>query len=432
MSRLASNRLILPLLTGLSFLTAFIRDILLAKEFGASPTSDLIWLSLLLPAAFEQVIGTPIRDTLISRYSYAEPHYFRGLLVSLKSFISTLLFTGVTILLIRSSPQTILPRDLILSGQTSINLICLAMLMIPCHALYYSQWAFSAVNGGFKVPHARSIFINCCAITACLCFSSNPYAIIWGMIAGMLLNTIAIEVTLLRLFNARLALGNASLSNHRSQHRTEVASVAFTLLLVGLFNQLCVVAERLVASYMQPGTITELSVAYRLSTVILSFGISSFLVPIYSKLESADSGNVRQKIHGVAKLLYPVVLLTAVLCSLLFLFSDHLVLTMFSRGKFSISNAQTAAHYLQSYLIGVPFSCVSLVVVRFLCSLRAFGSLVLSSILYVLFYVSFLLISSYNASSGFIAVSWSISQILYSIMLVAALLISLRRESVSI
>ena len=417
--RLPSNwrRLILPVLTLFSFATAFLRDILFAKQLGAGLESDAIWLALILPAIFEQIIGGPMRDAMIARLSsQTEPRNGRY-----KFMITLTLSVSAVVMLTLWTVQDPLSQALTPGWSEEaqilgLHIIAIGLLMVPGHTVYYAQWAFAASAGRFALAHSRSVWLNVAAILACIVFPGDPFAIIWGMVTGTVLHAVAMELMLIGL-----KFKTDTKTQNKPQKTTGLLHL-ITFSISALAPQICVLLERSLASGISAGSITHLSIAYRLSTIVLSITVASFIVPIYADLERLSGSSKREFWGALSRQLRWILLLIIPTCVVFLALSEEITQLLFLRGEFLEQDVKSTAAALRSYTWGVPFFCLILVMIRSLLALRAAIDVIIAA--GVMFVSYLVLVYGFDQTSSVaqLALSFTMSQILYAIILFGCLI----------
>ena len=421
------QKMVLPILTVVSFGTAFLRDVLFAKQLGAGLQSDAVWLALMIPAIFEQVFGGPLRDALIARLS-TRP--LLGNQIHIVVLVPTLIVSVAVLLPLWMLQDTVgnalTPGWSLEARLLGIHIIAIGLLMIPGHTIYYSQWAISASIGRFSLAHSRSIWLNLAAIAACLIYPQDPFAIIWGMVGGTILHAIAMEILLLR--NRPKALDKKNVIPP-SKSSTGLRHL-ITFAICAIAPQICVLLERSLASQISQGSITHLSIAFRLSTIMMSITVASFIVPIYANLERMSGADKRDFWRVIAGHLSWISLLILPSCSIFLALSEEITRFLFLRGEFEEADVLATAAALKSYIFGVPFMCLILIFTRALLALRAALYPVVAAGMMLLSYLVLVYGVELNDSVELLAAAFSFAQFICASVLFGFLLFQLEWRTV--
>jgi putative peptidoglycan lipid II flippase len=147
-----------------------------------------------------------------------------------------------------------------------------------------------------------------------------------------------------------------------------------------------VVAERVFASSLEMGSVTVLSMAFRIATIPVALGVGSFVVAYLVSLKDANtksqvamSWHLRELIDITAWFILPTCLVMSAL-------STPALELMFMRGRFSFDDVQSLAEALNAYLIGVPFLAVGMIISRALIVTNRGSQLMAIGVITLVFY----------------------------------------------
>jgi len=373
---------LLPVITILSFCTAFLRDVLLAGSLGAGQLSDYLWLALLLPAVFENVGGMPLRDAVIARLSGRGRSSIGAWIV----VVPMLAAAGVLVLPLWLASGSVVP--LLAPGWSgdvvtvAVPVFVLGLLLLPVHAAYYAQTALASMRNRFAWAHARSVVLNIGAITACLVWPGEVMVVLGSILAAAIGHGVILQ------FNAGApVVSTASLPAQRAASTHGLTLLAgFAVLAV--MQQTCVLLERVLASGLSAGAITCLSVAYRFATIPLAVGVGSLIVPYYVRLEASRESapaEFMQVLWPMAQSSFWVVLPAA---AVMWGCGQEITAMLFVRGAFSAADGAQVAAALSMYAWGLPFFCAVLLLGRALFARRLIKVTVASSLIATMCYAA--------------------------------------------
>ena len=344
--------ILISTLVVVSFLLGFIRDILVAKQFGSSWHADLLFVALILPVFFENLLGLALRDAMI-------PHLKRIRMESLAVYSSTILvlyrwslYVGVLIALIAGiGVQWWLP--LLAPGwsaqQVAVGIpsFVIGAALIAVQTLLYTQTAFLNVSNSFILPMWRTVLFNFGGIAAMLIFKENVEAILIGMLVA--------QIFLLVLMHYSLPEMRSTKPSEASQRHVSFLGDFSFVLVATAAQQICVVAERLFASFLEEGSIALLSFAFRLTTIpltLFSFSILAILYPSFS--DTALNANIKAYRSLMRKGLKITLVFLVPAAVLLAAKPDLVVSVLLERGQFGEDQTLATAPLVVAYAFGLP------------------------------------------------------------------------------
>lgn len=221
--------------------------------------------------------------------------------------------------------------------------------LIFAQTVLYAQAAFYNVEKRFIFPMWRPIFLNIGAIIALMLVSNKVEYVLLGMLISQLL-----IMTLMHLKYRNILLR----SNKNQIDPIFLHEVFNGFAYIGLATasqQVCVVAERWFASLLQEGSITLLSLAYRITTIpltIFSLSILSILYPTFSdvKLYSnpiAFKNLIKKSVKLTLIFMVPASVLLASQ-------ADLVIRVLLERGAFGVLQTKETAPMVAAYALGLP------------------------------------------------------------------------------
>jgi murein biosynthesis integral membrane protein MurJ len=371
--------LILIAMVAASFLLGFLRDMIIAWRFGGSWMADALFVCLILPVFFENLLGIAVRDGVIAHLKGGRFRWgatLRSEIVRLQrylwgaaSFVAILVWIGADIWLPLLAPGWDGSKV-----DSSLLTFRVASLLIFVQAVIYFQSAVLNSDGRFLLPMWRPIALNLGAIGAMVAISSSLIAVVVGMLFGQTI------LLLLQQYSLNSS-PNADVKGTEKIGKQGLRAFIIPLFVAALLQQLCVVAEKYFGSSLDQGSIALLSFGFRVATIPLTVFSLSSLTIIFPALigKAAHSGYSAR--GGLVYRSFGMCLLFLVPASTVLLACPSLVISaLFERGAFGSEQTALTAPLLAIYAVGVPAMGVSLLGGRILLARGKGKDFVLSTL----------------------------------------------------
>lgn len=344
--------LVILALTVASFLLGFLRDLFIAKAFGLSWEADLIFVALILPMFFEQFLGLALRDAMIpylqklrsqSEALFASVSrwlYWRVMLMG--AAVSAVAVVGSYCILNLLAPGW--SDAQVASGQI---VFCVGAALIAVQAVLYCQGALLNMDEIFILPMTRTVLLNAGAIIGILLFQPTGMVIFIGMLLP--------QLALILVQHRRIGYLRGEKSVEATEHPGGFGLAFAPVLLAAGAQQGCILAERIFASFLDEGSITMLSFAFRIVTIPLTLYALSVLSVLFPRFVSSWndedlSGHAAVIRKGLLATLLFLVPATVVLCS----FPEPVVAVLLERGQFGAAQTDATASLVILYALGLP------------------------------------------------------------------------------
>jgi putative peptidoglycan lipid II flippase len=354
--------------TLLSRIAGLVRDVLVARAFGAGPLTDAFWVAFRIPnllrrlfaeGAFAQAF-VPILGTVRSNHG---DDAVRTLLDRVALLLTCALML-LTLIGIIGAPWVVTAIASGLrggAGETSFAAaVWMSRMMFPyivCMSLV--AFASGVLNtwSRFAVPAFTPVLLNVSMIAACLWLAPryDPpiYALAIGVMAGGVLQLAIQWMALARLglvprYSLRLreAWADPSVQRILKQMLPAILGVSVA--------QISLLINTNIATWLQSGSVTWLSYADRLMefpTALLGVALGTVLLP------SLSAANARADAHAYSALLDWGLRLTFLLglpgAVGLALLSDGLVATLFHYGAFAAHDVMQTRLAVMAYSVGL-------------------------------------------------------------------------------
>ncbi|WP_404441470.1 murein biosynthesis integral membrane protein MurJ [Stutzerimonas chloritidismutans] len=344
--------LVILALTVASFLLGFLRDLFIAKAFGLSWEADLIFVALILPMFFENFLGLALRDAMIP---YLQK--LRSQSEALFESVSRWLYWRVMAMGAAVSVVAILASywilNLLAPGWTDAQVasgqlvFCVGAVLIAVQAVLYCQGALLNMNDVFILPITRTVLLNAGAIIGILLFQPTGMVIFIGMLLP--------QLALIVVQHRRIGFLRGGTKVETTGHGGGFGLAFAPVLVAAGAQQGCILAERMFASFLDEGSITMLSFAFRIVTIPLTLYALSVLSVLFPRFVSSWNDNdfdshaavIRKGLLATLLFLVPA---AVVLCS----FPQTVVSVLLERGQFGAPQTDATASLVILYALGLP------------------------------------------------------------------------------
>ncbi|EHP43307.1 hypothetical protein OR16_09129 [Cupriavidus basilensis OR16] len=354
-------------LTMLSRITGLIREILIARAFGASDMTDAFNVAFRIPNLLRRIFGegafsqafVPILGEYHSKRGETETRA----LIDAVATVMTWVLMGVSLLGVIGAPVVMMVVATGFrqhGGETYDAAVFMTRVMFP----YIGLISLVALASGilntwrrFAMPAFTPVLLNLCLIIAALFVGPHMaqpiYAQAWGVLVGGILQ-LAVQVPALRRlgvmprlrYNLRAAWAEPGV-------RRVMRQMAPALLAVSV-AQISLIINTNIASRLAAGSVSYLTYADRLMefpTALLGVALGTILLPSLSKASAEEN---RAEYSGLLDWGLRLTFLLAVPCAVgLFVFGAPLTAVLFNYGKFDAHAVEMTRQALVSYGIGL-------------------------------------------------------------------------------
>ncbi|WP_295462248.1 lipid II flippase MurJ [uncultured Pseudomonas sp.] len=362
-----SSTVIILAITVASFLLGFLRDLLIARQFGVSWEADLIFVALILPVFFESFFGLALRDAMIpylqrirDRCNNQYEQVGRWLYWRIGLFGLLLSVIGVV-----ASPwlmHALAPGWSDEQVEAGKLVFAVGTLLICVQAILYCQGALLNLDRIFILPMTRTLMLNLGAILAIVILQPSGISLFIGMLLP--------QVLLIVIQHRRLGyLGQRSVAAMEKPEGSPFALTFAPVLLAAGAQQGCMLAERFFASLLAEGNITMLSFSYRIVTIPLTLYALSILAMIFPELtRSWNEGSADKYAALMRKALLGTLLFLVPAAVVLFGYAEPVVKVLLERGAFGAEQSAATATLVVAYALGLPWMGLALLWGRALLS----------------------------------------------------------------
>lgn len=354
----------------------FLKDILIASQFGTGDAFDSFLIALVLPLFIINIVAGSLNYALIPTYikvKEKEGLFSASELLTQTTFLSIILLVVVSIVLAILSP-IILP--LIASGFDKDKLLLtqqLFYIMLPLITIKGLSTIWGAVlnaNERFALVGLTPIFWP--LITIILAFFMvdkwGIYILIYGLYAGFIIEACILGLAIKRQNSLLFILRIDSLNRHTKhvvkQYLPMIAG-AFLMGSSGVVNQA-------MAAMLSPGSVSSLNYGNKIVSFVVGLGgtaIGTAVLPYFSNMVANENwSGIR---HTLVTYIRLIVLITVPVTLLMIFFSEPLVKILFQRGAFTVYDTFTVTKIQQLFLIQIPFYIIGIMIVRLISALSS-------------------------------------------------------------
>jgi putative peptidoglycan lipid II flippase len=360
--RLVSTTLLIGGFTFLSRILGFVRDILFASTFGASPAMDAFLVAFKIPNFFRRLFAEGAFSQafvpVLGELHHRDGHEAARDLVAHASGTLGFVLLVFSVLGILTAPWVI---DVFAPGflaQPATHALAAGMLRWTFPYLFFiALVALSAgalnVYGHYAAPAATPILLNLTLIAATLGLTRLVRVPITALAIGVLVAG-ALQLAFQIPFLARQGL----LARPRIGFRHPAVRRILALMLPSLFGasvmQVNLLIDTAVATFLAPGSVSWLYYADRLMEFplgVFAVALGSVVLPRLTKAHSRRTGaDFSRTLDNALRLVVLVVLPAAVGLAAL---AGPLLITLFTRGAFDAFDARMSAWALVAYAVGL-------------------------------------------------------------------------------
>jgi len=349
-------------LTLVSRILAFVRDVLIARIFGAGMATDAFFVAFKLPNLLRRLFAEGAFSQafvpIFGEYKNRRGHEETQLLVDHVTTMLAIILFAVTLIGIIAAPILVyISAPGFLEDTAKFDLTVQLLRITTPYIFFISLVAVAAgilnTYNKFWVPAFAPILLNICFIGAALWLA--PYfdppilALAWAVfIAGVI--QLAFQIPFLKkigmLPRIRFSLKDAGMRRVIRQMGPAVFGVSIA--------QISLIINTIFASFLVAGSVSWLYYADRLMEFpsgVLGVALGSILLPSLSKCHASNNTKEYSRLLDWGLRLTFMLTLPAALA--LGMISVPLLSTFFQRGAFAMHDVQMTSYALIGYSIGL-------------------------------------------------------------------------------
>jgi len=352
-------------LTFISKISGFVREQVLAFQYGANEISDTYLTVLSLPQYISNIIGgvllssfVPIYLSLKEREGSHNANNFTAKIFS----ITLLALVGLNILFFIF---TNFIGKIYFGEQVTVEQLFLIKMVLPVQLLMVLSLFLTAkfnANKLFYEPIISTVIMNILFILIIIFFSRSSETLITATIGSAV-------IQLLYLFykakTNKLTLFKIKMENYFTKDVKEFVLMGVPMLIGSIFTQAFNVFDKVLGKGLPEGSIASLSYALKLTqlpTGIIAMGISTVLLSSLSIL--ASKGEISRLNTEVFKSIRITTIILLPIIAIMLFYSYAITKIIFERGAFGPSATQMTSEAVIAYTIGILGTSLTMVLSR--------------------------------------------------------------------
>ncbi len=422
---------VVMIITLISKVTGFFREILLGSKYGATYVTDAYLISLTIPRMLFASIAAAIATTYIPVYSKIRVEQGQKEGIRFTNKVLNIVVLGSIVLSVFGMIFTRPIVSIIAMGfkgevlDMAVKFTRLTFPMIIFIGLCSINKGFLQSNNEFTIPALIGIPNNIIIISMLL-FSSTvgPYGLVLGTVLGAV-----VEAAIMVPSMTRKSYRYKRILDFKDPNVIRVATLALPVMLGAAVQQINVFVDRMLASGLPEGSISALNFANRLNGFVyglFSTSISVVIYPLLSRLNAEEdmkefNNKLVSGLNVVTLLILPITIGAIVL-------RQPIVSVLFERQQFDSRATMMTSSALLFYSLGMLFYGYRDILNRTFYSLQDTKTPMINGMITVVINIVLnIILVKYMQHNG-LALATSLSSIIMTFLLI----VSLRKKMGSI
>ena len=413
--------LYLMIITVVSKITGFLRDVILSFFYGATAVSDAYIISITITSVLFSLIIAGISTAFIPMYKQIEvesginaANRFTNNLVNIVLIITTL----VVILGVAFSPLLVKIFAVGFSGENlekTVYFTKISLIGIYFTSLTQLFTGYLQLNGKFIIPAMIGLPFNIIVIITI--YISDATSSIFYLAFG---NVIAALVQMLFLFPSlwRTRYRYSFYVKLKDKHLKKMSQIVFPIMIGISIDQINLMIDKTLASTIEEGGISALTYASRLNDFVQGIFVLSFVTvmfPYISKMVAQH--NTEELKKSINEVISSVIIIVVPASVGIMILAEPIVKLLFGHGHFDKHAIEMTTKALFYYSIGMIGYGIREVLNRTFYSLQDSKTPMFNAGIAVLINIALnILLSRFMGLSG-LALATSISALLCSFLL---------------
>ncbi|TVT27275.1 murein biosynthesis integral membrane protein MurJ [Salinicoccus cyprini] len=366
--------ILLMILTIVSKISGFFRDLTLAYFYGASEISDVFLLANSIPTIVFGVIAAGISTGYIPLYSRVENELGLQAGINYTNNLINVLLVGTTAIVILALIFTeYLVKVFAIGFEGETLALAVLFTRFSIFGIYFTiiiriLSAYLNYNKIFAVPSLIGIPMNFVLIAAIIISSRTDWILVLA-IANV--TALFVQFLIIIFFSHRHAFRFKPIFKPKDRHIKEMAALAFPVILGTSVSQLNRLVDRSLASWITVGGISSINYANTMNTAFIGIFVASFVTVFYPDISRKGAKGdmeglkhtMNQTVLGVLILIIPATVSAMVL-------AEPIVRLLFDRGAFDETAVALTTSAFFFYAIGLAGTGVNLVLTRVFYALQ--------------------------------------------------------------
>ena len=343
---IARKSLIFSSATFISRIGGLVRDVTLAAVFGTGRSLDAYFISIVFPFFFRKVFGEgAMASSFVPHYRTSKD---RDVFVS--SVVNSLGLVTISIALLAQFFPGIVAKIFAPGYPQNIlaeieKLVRVSSLFIPIVFIWAVFYSILNSHNVYFLPALSPLFMNIGVITGVL-IGKTPFWGVFGFVSGGAVASLSLYVKARKFFKYRFTF--KGFSRYAPDFLKATGAV--------MANQLNLLVDTMVASFLGAGAVSSIQLASRLFQ--LPMGLFVVAVSTVSLVELTERDARREALSSAVFLSLPSGVG-------LFLLSDGITNLVYSFGNLSPKACKIISEVLRMYAPGVVFYSIYSVALRF-------------------------------------------------------------------
>lgn len=346
----------LMIITMLSKILGFIREIVLASSYGASMYSDAYLIAMNIPVVIFSIIGVTLETVLIPIYYEVCNNEKDGKSIEFINNILNIVIIICSILAILGlvfTPYIVKIFAIGFEGEAfkiAVEFTRIIILSIIFIGLSYIITTCLHIKNDFITPGIAIIPKNIIMIISIiLSIKHGPYIMIIGTLIAIIF-----EFIFLLIFAIKNGYKYKLYINIKDKYIKKVVILILPVIVGVAVNQVNSMIDRTLASTLVEGSISALNYANKLNGFVMALFITSVSVVIYPILSKLSSENNDEEfIDAIVQCINSVMLLVIPISVGAIVLSNPIVKILFERGAFDTNATHMTSIALIMYSIGM-------------------------------------------------------------------------------
>ena len=356
MSKIAKSAMYLMIVTILSKILGFGRELVLASSYGASIYSDAYLIALNIPNVIFAAIGTALSTTFIPMYYKCNNSNNKNESLNFTNNLLNIVFVLSIILSILGfifTKQIVKVFAVGFKGEAlkiTIDFTRILIFGIIFTSIAEIMKGFLNANNEFSIPGiAFGVPFNIIIIISIIISAkTNPYILPIGTLIAIL-SRVLYQVPYMKKYGYKYKWS----LDFNDEYIKQIIWLVGPVFIGVSVNQVNAIVDRTLASTLQSGSISALNYSSRLNGFVLALFITTIASVIYPTLSKLSANDNQEKFTAaIYKSINTVILLVIPISVGAMVLANPIVRILFQRGAFDARATQMTSIALVFYSIG--------------------------------------------------------------------------------
>jgi len=413
-------------LTFVGFVGFFLRDVLMARQFGLGTSLDNFYIAMLVPMFVVTVLCMPMGTAFIPSYleMKEKSNSAAQALVSHVSFWIALVLVATCLLLYIATPQILPHIHSNLPGIHANQLLHLSAMALTI--LLFSGFVVlgnSVLNANQRAVLTTSaqLIVPVTAIIGLLVFGEKfgVTAVMLGMVIGQLFNLMIVQYFLRHQ--------NVSLMPRRpfKQNFSEILILVkqyFPLAVSAFFISIAAVVSTLLAMKLPDGAVAAFNLGNKVVlfvTGLVGAAVSTVMLPYFSSLIAKN--HIVSARRELSFFLLLSTFISVPISAAMYVWAGDIVSILFEGGPFNDKASKEVERVMQYALIQLPFFVSNAILLKFATATKHVMAISIAALFGLVINIATTLLLMKVMGVGGIALGVSISVVMSTLLLVVIL-----------